>query len=55
MVKIRGKAIRPPPGTKGHPHLPQEDDNPSAYRIILPLVVIAALAIGMVIGRFLLP
>jgi hypothetical protein len=58
VYSFRCKAIKPPPGTKSRARLPREGDpEPSLVRRYLPhaALLIAVLAAGMAIGRFLLP
>lgn len=51
------KAIKPPPGTKAKQRLPRglEEETPPRRLPLLISLVVLALAVGVAIGRFLLP
>jgi hypothetical protein len=54
---FRGKAVLQPPGTKTRGRLPRglEDEVSSPRRLWFAVAVLAALAVGVVIGSWLLP
>ena len=54
---FRSKLIPQPPGTKCRAKLPRglEDETPSPRRLWIVATVVAALVVGVAIGRFLLP
>ena len=55
---FRCKAIKPPPGTKSLARLPRDGEDevvPGRRRLLLAGLMIAVLAVGVAIGRFLLP
>ena len=58
VYDIRCKAIIPPPGTKSRARLPrdgEEETTPVRHRLFQVGLMIAVLAVGVAIGRFLLP
>ena len=58
VYDIRCKMIPSPPGTKCRAHLPREGEeevSPGRRRLLLAGLLVAVLAVGVVVGRFLLP
>lgn len=57
VYTIHCKAITPPPGTKSRQRLPRglEEETPPRRLPLLISLVVLALAVGVAIGRFLLP